>query len=152
MAISSIMSALSTLAPTYSSDVSVNVRGYNDISDTLSEGECPLRMLLAPDEKVGASISLPSMTAPAQAEWLILDRLYIMPVLLNMGIQTANHKIFDYMDSYMTAIKANRCLGLTSVSVTDVSFTSPYIQSWPDAPDGIPFWVVDALVTVMEYR
>lgn len=150
--ISNIMSALAALTPSYSSDVNVNVRSYNDITDTLSEAECPLRMLLAPDDKMSASLSIKSMTSPATAEWRILDRLYIMPVLLNMGIETANHKIFDYMDSYMTIIKANRCLSLTNVNVTGIGFSAPYVRRWPDAEEGVPFWAVDAVLSITEYR
>ena len=151
MTLATIMSGIAALAPTYDSDVTVNVRGYNAIEPTLNEAECPMRMILAPDESVGAEMSVISLGAVQKVTWTILDRLYLFPVNLDQGIENYNHKLYDYMASYSAAVKANRCLSTTDASVQGVSFTAPFVRNFPDVEGATAFWVVDAVLTVEEY-
>jgi len=152
MTISSIIAALGALDITYDSDVTVNVWEYNEIKDTLNESECPVRMIGKNDDKQTASFEVRNLNNAGRAEWNILDKLYIFPTPLDQGIENNNRKILDYMDAYMTAIKANQCLGLTATTVTYVEFSPPYVDTYPQAEGSPIFWVVDAVVTVEEYR
>lgn len=153
MSISTIMAGIATLAPTYDSDVTVKVWTYDSMFDTLNESDCPVRMIGLNDDKQQAEMELYDLDMPDQAEWQILDRCYLFPVALDKGIENYNHKLFDYMESYMTAVSGNKCLGAAGVTyVRRVEFAPPYKRPYPDI-DGSPiFWVVDAVLTVKEYR
>jgi len=152
MSLSTIMAGIKALSPTYDSDVEVNVRGYDEIVPTLREGECPMRMILAPDEKVGAELTADvSIGGVQRMTWTILDRLYMFPVNLDKGLENYNHKIYDYIASYGAAVSSKRCLDATDAVVTGVSFAGPYVMTFPRVEGSTPFWVVDAVLTVEEY-
>lgn len=153
MSLSGIMTGLEALAPTFDSDVTVNVWEYDAMKDTLNESECPVRLIGINDDKQGAELEVTNLNNKDIATWSILDRLYIMPVNLDMGLENYNHKILDYMESYMAAVSANPCIGLSNGGqVVNVSFSAPYHLPFPNISGGVEFWVVDAVVTVEEYR
>lgn len=156
MSISSIMTGLEGLTPTFDSDVVVNVWAYDAMKDTLNESECPVRMIGRNDDKQGASMELSNLNNPDRAEWQLLDRCYLFPVMLDQGVENYNHKILDYMDSYMSALSADKCLSAAATDdtriVTGVEFSAPYTLAFPEVDGASVFWVVDAVVTVEEYR
>jgi len=156
MSISSIMTGLEGLAPTYSSDVVVNIWAYDAMKDTLNESECPVRMIGRADDKQSAALEVNNLSNKDRAEWRLLDRCYLFPVMLDQGIENYNHKILEYMDSYMTAVSADKCLSAAASDatrlVTSVEFSAPYELPFPDVSGAPVFWVVDAVVTVEEYR
>ena len=145
------MSSLAALDPVYDSDITINVWEYNSMKDTLNESECPVRMIGKLDEKNTASLEVFNMNNPDLATWEILDRAYIFPVPLDMGIENYNHLLWDYMEAYMTVISADPCLGGTGYRVENVEFEA-LVLPYPDVPGSPAFWVVDAVVTVEEYR
>lgn len=149
--IDTIMTGIEALAPTYDSDVTVNVWGYDAIKDTLNESECPVRMVLAPDDKVRSQMDVISLGATQKMTWEILDRLYMFPVALDQGIENYNHRFYFYKESYAAAVKANRCLSTTNASVQAVYFDGPYMRPYPDVEGSPMFWVIDALLVVEEF-
>lgn len=153
MSISSIMTGIAGLAPSYDSDnVTVNIWTYDSMDASLNESDCPVRMIGVNDEKQGALMDVFNLNNKDRAEWRILDRCFLFPVELDQGIENYNHKILDYMESYFSAVSADKCLGSSGAKVEQVEFSSPYVMRYPDA-DGSPiFWVVDAVLTIEEYR
>lgn len=155
MTITAIKTAISNLTPTWDSDISINVRGYdsdNPILPTLSEAECPMRMIGMPDDKNRSQLDFIAMgKASNRMTWEILDRLYMFPVNLDMGIENYGIQIDLYKESYNTAVLNSRNLGTTNAKVEQVTYDGPYIRNFPDVPGATAFWVVDALVTVEEF-
>ena len=149
MSIDTIMTGIEALAPTYDSDITVRVWGYDAIKDTLNEATCPVRMILAPAD--GADAGAEVIThGVAKTTWSIVDRLYLMPVNLDTGIQAYNHKWFLYIESYSAAVKANRCLSTTNATVTGVQFSKLEPKSYPEGSAGA-YWTIDAILTVEEF-
>jgi len=151
MTITAIKDALAALTPTYDTDVDVNVWGYS-IKATLNESECPVRMFLNTDDKNRAEFSFIGMgKASNLMTWDILDRLLMFPVNLDKGIENYNHRIDLYKEAYVTAVKADNCLGQSAARVTGITFDGPHVINFPDIPSGTAYWAVDAVVTVEEY-
>lgn len=153
MAITAICTAITAWTPTFDSDTVLNTRAYNAQLDSLNEAEAPVRFIGKNDEKQRAEIEIRNLGNRSVATWEILDRAYLFPVMLDQGIKNYNHKILDYIDSYMTVAQAGQCLSSdVDGIVVNVSFEYPYTEPYPEI-DGAPeYWVVDALVTVEEYR
>lgn len=152
MAIATIMAGIKALVPTYDSDVTVNVRGYDEIQPTLTEAECPMRMIGMPDDKNRAQLDFIAMgKASNKMTWEILDRLYMFPVNLDLGIENYAHHIFDYKQSYTAQVNNNRKLSTTNAKVEQVVFDGPYVRNFPDVPNATAYWVVDAVLMVEEF-
>lgn len=152
MSISSIMTGIATLSPTYDSDVTVKKWTYDSMDVGLSEADCPVRMIGIVDDKQSAVLEVSNMGNKDRAEWQILDRLFLFPVALDLGIENYNHKILNYQEQYFQAISADKCLGSSGAKVLQVAFNGPYVRPFPDNPGSPAFWVVDALLTIQEYR
>lgn len=152
MAIATIMAGIKALAPTFDSDVVVNVRGYDEIEATLNESECPMRMIGMPDDKNRSQFDFIAMgKASNKMTWEILDRLYMFPVNLDLGVENYAHHIFDYKESYAAQANNNRKLGTTNAKIEQVTFDGPYVRNFPDVPGAPAFWVVDAVLIVEEF-
>jgi hypothetical protein len=151
MTIDSVMSGIEALAPTFDSDISVTVWGYDAIKDTLNEGTCPVRMILAPADDTTTGLDFIALgTGTNKTTWTIVDRVYLMPVTLDMGIQAYNHKYFQYMESYTTAVKNNRCLSTKTAYITNVTASNLYPRAYPEGSEGA-FWCIDVILTVEEF-
>lgn len=151
MTIDTIMTGIEALAPTFDSDIAVTVWGYDGIKDTLNEATCPVRMILAPADDVLAGVEFVAMGSGVNKTiWTIVDRVYLMPVNLDMGIQAYNHKYFNYVESYANAVKANRCLSTTNAVVTLLEFSKLEPRAYPEGSDG-SYWCIDAILTVEEF-
>ena len=151
MSISSIMSGLASLSVTYGTD-SVKTWTYDSMFDTLNESDCPVRMIgrLSPDN--GATLNTYNLNNKDMAEWRIVDSLYAFPVPLDKGIENANHALWNYIDSYMTQISSDICLGSAQAfMVTNVEFRED-VRPYPNIAGAPEFWVIDAIVTVEEWR
>lgn len=151
MSISTIMSGLASLSLTYGTD-SVKTWTYDSMFDTLNESDCPVRMIGRLSNENGANLSVINLNNKDIAEWRIVDSLYAFPVPLDKGIENANHALWNYIEAYMTAISSDICLGTSqALQVTNVEFRED-VRPYPDIGGAPEFWVVDAIVTVEEYR
>jgi hypothetical protein len=155
MASSDIYSAIAALTPTYDSDVTVNVRWPNAgsssdaLQNTLHESDAPMRMLGIPentDENI-ISLEFTGLGNATERDYLILDRLWLLPTPMDQSLQYNAPKMLKYIDSYNIQVRDNR--GLTTQShIESVSYTYGW-NNWPDA-GGVTWFTVDVVLEVQE--
>lgn len=151
-AIKDIYTAISGLAPTYDSDVTINVRNYNQIRNDLHSADVPMRMLLvgmpSGDADNVAFVGVGSGRT-MRVQWLIVDRLFMRPVMLGMGLEDNTANLLEYMKSYISCVQGLRAP--TSKSHIINLRCDPGVFYWPDTPEGTPYFGVNVEIIVEEF-
>lgn len=151
MSISAILTGVAGLSPVFDSNVTVRVWNYDNIKDSLSEASCPVRMILSPGDEVEAGFEVIGIGGGSnRATWNVLDRIYLFPVTLGRGIEAYNKHWFNYCESYLAAVEANRCLSTTNAHVIGVRCSRLYAREYPEGAEGA-YWVIDVMLTIEEF-
>lgn len=151
MASTDMFAAMSAWTPSYDSDVTVNVRypggvGVNNLRNEFSESDCPMRMIGLP-EVPGAvqDWGFIRLGTGGSNTYRIVDRLYLNPTVMQLGLEYSSIWLWRYQDSYTTAMRAGKaitdCATIRSVE---------YQHGWREW-NNISYYTIDCIVTIEEF-
>jgi hypothetical protein len=145
MSATDIFNAIAAWTVQFDSDVTVLVRNYNAIKETMPSAGTPCRVL-QPLTSPGDPFAFIALGKTNKITWKIEDTCYIKPVAQGDGIKSEGAHIVQYAQAYRTAMQDNR--SPTAASHIVGGSITPGVYDW----NGVSYFGVKCIVQVEEFQ
>lgn len=146
-AILSIYSAIGSLTPTHSSDVTPKVYTFDKVDNVLHADMLPMRKLQAFANESQGEMAFVALGKTIQVTWTIQDRFFYRIANMGEGWKNFADELTKYCKSYVDILKTNRAPTAQS-HVVEARFV-PDVFTYPEG-SGTRVAGVDVILTIAE--